>query len=75
MVRNIIRSPILAGNITSDCGPLGRHYRATMFRAGLVNYMSVSTSWQLLKPTVLLSVNSFIPHKSDYNKTNGNWFR
>ena len=29
LARNIIRSPILAGNIMNDCGPLGRHARAT----------------------------------------------
>ena len=56
-----IRSSILAGNIASDCGPLGRHNRAAMFRACSVTIiiMSQSTSWQLVSANSLIHAKSY----------------
>ena len=65
--RNIMRSAILAGNVTSDCGPLGRHNRATMFRACSVTiYVAVNIiSMSAAETNNCVPVNSLIHAKSD----------
>ena len=64
LAKNIIRSPILEGKITSYCGPLGRHNRATMFCACSLTIIYMETD----ETKRFVSVNSPIQTKGMYNK-------